>query len=427
MVGRRYLGIMTVALAGQFARIDARRTAAAVTAVLLVLAALIGAYAVNNTAGLRPGPNEYNVAAWEVRNFPGKWIFLAGQLLNGAPSEAEQDQTLRRFFELNARIESLGNENSNAASRGRAVDAGAAVELAALLDERDAIENQVEATLESRLTQVIEDEGLTRDLIIDDAVWPPVDAEFTEAPRALARSPRDRIELLGSTLLEEDLTIAEAEAIEQQVARDQGVSALSFGTGGIGAYPTIIDYPDGYRRALEVIAHEWMHNYLFFRPLGFNYYDDNDLRTMNETVADLVGRELAERALERWPLDPPAGGPATETPPPEREKLAGQLRSLRGEVDALLAAGRIDEAEALMEQRRQELAAQGHFIRKINQAYFAYLNLYAGEAGSAAATNPIGPKVDELRRRTASLGEFVDIIGNITSIAELDEVLSRLP
>jgi hypothetical protein len=94
-------------------------------------------------------------------------------------------------------------------------------------------------------------------------------------------------------------------------------------------------------------------------------------------------------------------------------------------VDTLLAAGKIDEAEALMETRRQELAAQGYYIRKINQAYFAYLNLYAGEAGSPAAVNPIGPKVDELRKRTGSLERFVQVVGNVTSVPELDEALAQ--
>ena len=67
----------------------------------------------------------------------------------------------------------------------------------------------------------------------------------------------------------------------------------------------------------------------------------------------------------------------------------------------MLAEGKIDEAETLMETRRQELAAQGFYLRRLNQAYFAFNNLYAGESGSPAATNPIGPKIDELRKRVS--------------------------
>jgi hypothetical protein len=79
-----------------------------------------------------------------------------------------------------------------------------------------------------------------------------------------------------------------------------------------------------------------------------------------------------------------------------------------------------------MEQRRQELAAKGFRIRKINQAYFAFLNLYAGAAGNPVATNPIGPKVDEVRKKTPSLKAFVDVIGEVTSVQELDAALARL-
>jgi hypothetical protein len=417
---------MAGARTGERGRADVRRIAAGLLATVLVVTSLAAACTVNSVADLRPGPNEYNVAAWEVRNVPGKWLFLAGQLLRGAPSQVEQDDTLRRFFDLSARIDTLDNETSDALSRGAVIDHDLVEELAALRQERDRIENQVEATLEARLSDVIEDQGLTRDLLWE-VVWPPVDAEFTEAPRALARSPRDRIELLGSTLLQEDLTLAGAEAIEEEVARSQDVSALSFGTAGIGAYPTIIDYPTSYERAVEVIAHEWMHNHLFFRPLGFNYYANNDLRTINETVANLVGRELAREVVSRWPLEPPAAEPGPAAVPSEpRLDLRAELVELRGEVDALLAEGRIEDAEALMEQRRQELAESGYFIRKINQAYFAYLNLYAGEAGSPAATNPIGPRVDALRALSPSLRVFVDVVGSVTSVEELDRVLLRL-
>jgi hypothetical protein len=176
---------------------------------------------------------------------------------------------------------------------------------------------------------------------------------------------------------------------------------------------------------VEVAAHEWFHNYLFFSPLGFNYYASNDLRALNETIADLVAREVAREVLERWPLAEAA--PAQPARPRSRPPadVGAELRSLRGEVEAMLAEGRIEEAEALMEQRRRELTTRGVYIRKINQAYFAFTNLYAGQAGSPGATNPIGPKVDELRRLSSSLRDFVRAVQGVTSVRELDQLLER--
>src|SRR5262249_10605925 len=185
--------------------------------------------------------------------------------------------------------------------------------------------------------------------------------------------------------------------------------------------------------SLQTIAHEWTHNYLFFRPLGFNYNKNRDVTAINETVADLVGHELAAAVVARWPLAEeqpaqPAADLSPESPPPPRPNLAPILRKLRGDVDELLKTGQIESAETLMEQTREQLAAQGVRIRKLNQAYFAFLNLYAGEAGSPAATNPIGPKVDQLRQRSASLREFVTIVGGVTSVAGLDRALAaRVP
>jgi hypothetical protein len=95
------------------------------------------------------------------------------------------------------------------------------------------------------------------------------------------------------------------------------------------------------------------------------------------------------------------------------------------QVDALLAEGKVDEAETLMDRKRDDQQARGVYIRKLNQAYFAFNNLYAGEAGSPAATNPIGPKIDELRKKEGSLATFVRVMGGITSVAELDAALAE--
>jgi hypothetical protein len=401
-----------------------RRRLACFSAACVLVASASIAFWLQQTLNLIPGPNEYNVVAWETRNVAGKWLFAIGSLFREGPSPAQQDEYVARFLQLAGEIEALEQERSEAAQRELAPDLAAAARLQSLREERDSIENQVEATIEGRISAVAREEGITRSLLgLTDVVWPPLDFELTESPRSLAVSPRDRIELKSTTILREDLSLNDVEAIED-ARLDDNESALAFPTGGIGAYPTIVDYATSYRGLLEVVAHEWLHNYLVFRPLGFNYYDSFELRSMNETVADLVGRELAARAEEHWPLTAAEEREQRNgRPRSERLDVGAELRRLRGEVDALLAAGQIEEAEALMEQRRRELVEQGAQIRKLNQAYFAFTNLYAGEAGSPAATNPIGPKIDELRRRSASLKEFVDVMGSITSVAELDRAL----
>ena len=86
----------------------------------------------------------------------------------------------------------------------------------------------------------------------------------------------------------------------------------------------------------------------------------------------------------------------------------------------MLAAGQVKEAEALMAAKRDEFEAKGIFIRKLNQAYFAFHGFYAD---TAASIDPIGPKLQTLLERAGSAGEFVRIAAGVTSRAELDAAL----
>ncbi|MGE0685780.1 MAG: hypothetical protein AB7P33_03475 [Dehalococcoidia bacterium] len=396
------------------------RSLALLVSFVLIAGSFAFAAGLVSALDVHPAPDRYNFAAWEARNLPAKWIYEFGEIFRHDRSVDEQNADIIRFFDLTNQINRLEQQ----------VPADDP-QLHALYRERDRLENRVEDTIEDRIGTVLKDLGITRSLpLLGSVVWPPVDFEFTESPRSLATSPRDKIELLGTELLRDNLTLEQVEAIEEQTEREKGVSALAAPTSGIGAYPSIVDHLSSYRSALDVVAHEWTHNYLFFRPLGFNYYASNDLRTMNETTADLVGSEVSAEVLRRWPLPAPPAPDSAAAPAPAPAQqpavdVGAELRALRGEVDALLAAGKVDEAEALMDAKRDDLQARGVYIRKINQAYFAFTNLYAGEAGSPGATNPIGPKVDQLRQKQESLAAFVRVMGSITSVEELDAALAR--
>jgi hypothetical protein len=76
-----------------------------------------------------------------------------------------------------------------------------------------------------------------------------------------------------------------------------------------------------------------------------------------------------------------------------------------------------------MEEVRQELAEGGIFIRRINQAYFAFHGSY-GDAPQSSS--PIGPKVAELRESSDSLRDFLRLVQEVTSEDELDSALASL-
>jgi hypothetical protein len=197
-------------------------------------------------------------------------------------------------------------------------------------------------------------------------------------------------------------------------------------------YPAIIPPGEDYQFIMRDIAHEWMHHYLYFAPLGRRYFDNAKLTTLNETVANMVGRELGDMLLAEYPLSgrqPDFVSPVSYHPPGGASPAAApgidfttEMRGLRRQVEALLAEGNIAQAERLMEDKRQFLAANGYYIRKLNQAYFAFHGSYADSAGSI---DPIGPKLDQLRKDSGSLRDFVTRARALTSEDDLDRQLTE--
>jgi hypothetical protein len=97
------------------------------------------------------------------------------------------------------------------------------------------------------------------------------------------------------------------------------------------------------------------------------------------------------------------------------------MRALRVEVEALLADGRTEEAETLMNEKRDEFEAHGHYIRRLNQAYFAFHGFYADTPGSI---DPLGPKLQTLFEREGSPGAFVRAVRGVTTREDVDEILA---
>lgn len=378
-------------------------------------ACLAGAWAISLAVPI-PDSNEFNVARWELRYLPGKWLYLTGRFFAGGLSREEQDARLGRYLELSARIRRLERTLADGDERGN-------TELRALRRERQALENDAEAVIEGRLTSVLEEAGLESSLpLFPDARWvfPPVDVEFDAPPRSLAVSPRDRIELIERRPLRPGLPLDDVIALEAAAEEDGDRSAFVGSLAGAATYPSIVAPQGDYETLVATIAHEWVHHYLTFKPLGSRYYESLDLRTLNETVADLAGQELAALLIERYPLPAEVEVRLAAFAPPDGVDVEGALRQLRLDVEELLDEGQIEEAEALMEQRRQELARQGVVFRRINQAFFAARAIYADDPASIST---IDEALVALRERSGSVGAFLRAAAGLTSGAELERLL----
>ena len=100
------------------------------------------------------------------------------------------------------------------------------------------------------------------------------------------------------------------------------------------------------------------------------------------------------------------------------------MRETRLRTDELLADGMIEEAERYMEDRRIELQDHRIYIRKINQAYFAFTGSY-GESGSSVS--PVASQLWDLRMRTGSVGRFVKTVAGVSSPEEFNDLIENLP
>jgi hypothetical protein len=291
-----------------------------------------------------------------------------------------------------------------------------------------------EATLQSQITDALAELGLTT----AGQPIPPVLYHTSSTPLALIVSQRSVIQQIANISILPNLTLDEQIQLEDEVAKSLDVSTLVVPIGGVGVYPTMVMETTDLRWMLDTIAHEWTHNYLNLRPLGLNYSTTPELRTMNETTASIAGNEVGTYVLQKhYPellasrsrpnlgliASNEASLPSNGLDDPAPFDFRAEMHETRVTADQMLAEGKIEEAEAYMEQRRQVFWENGYLLRKLNQAYFAFHGAYADVPGGAAGEDPVGPAVRALREQSDSLAGFINTISWMTSFEQLKQAI----
>ena len=335
----------------------------------------------------------------------------------------QMDQVLYTEWEL-SRIytdpEILNPEAFSEELRGR---------LDALYVEQSQLAPFAESVLEGQVSAALAEAGLTT----GGQPLPQPLYHISPLPMALIISPRETIRQDKNIMLLVDFPVDKQDELEKKIFDELDFSALVVPVGGVGIYPTMGMRSTNLPWILDTIAHEWTHNYLTWHPLGWNYDTSPELRTINETVASIVGGEISQMVLERAYPElltaerPPVDLLSLNEPSldfdPEPFDFRAEMHETRLRVDELLAAGKIVEAEFYMEMRRQYIWENGYAIRKLNQAYFAFYGAYADVPGGAAGTDPVGPAVRKLRAQSDSLADFVRTIMWVNSFEELLELI----
>ena len=371
-------------------------------------------------ADLTLAPYRFDLVSWEIANIFDKGYRQLSALLpwNAPPPREERIALTQEFFRLSEERRRLESELI-AAGPTSPPAAGLRRRIAEIRQRQNDLRPIAEQTVESEISAVLASEGLQSPIGI---ILPPMDTVFTPSPALLVTSPRDRIFRLDNTLLRHDLTLDAREFLEQQTQQQRNLSAIVVSTGGIGSYPSVTSPDAGMHYAITTAAHEWLHNWFFFRPLGRNFWSSPEMTALNETAATLGGWEIGDRAytaltgiaVNRQPPTPPA------TPTPAAFDFNNYMRQTRQQAEQLLTANQIPQAEAYMESRRQELIQHGYRIRKINQAYFAF---YGSYATSPASDSPIETQLRNLRNQSQTLAQF---LRTISQFATYNEFLNYL-
>lgn len=333
--------------------------------------------------------HRFSFVKYELTHLPNRWLTNVAGWLNRP--DLDEQETLQRWFEQ-------GNE----ADRKRA-----------------------ELLLEQRLSQAASEMALDTPLPLFGRVrlvWPPVDVDLSERLHVVAVSPRDEVQMVRSVLLTSEVERDDYDRIEAELEADGRWSAWVGRIGGVALYPASVVSSRDYLSTLQIMAHEWTHHYLGFYPLGLAYGRGSDMRTINETVADIVGDELADSAAAITGFEPPAIDEADLRRSQIRATTDPLLRQLRIDVDSLLSDDRIEEAERLMEDVRLRLSDLDRPFRRINQAFLAFRGGYGASPSSAS---PWGPRLIEFRRDHDSLADFLKAVRGIGSPDQADALLPR--
>ena len=375
---------------------------------------------------------EFDYVSWIVDALALKSAYGALNVTQYLSGEQQREQVfqhldmLRRLDEVRDQIASIYADP--AVANKTAASAQLSDEQTELTAQINLQQPLVEAVLQHQISVVAGELGLT----LGGQPIPPLLYHVTPLPMALIVSPRQVIQQTADISVTPDLPLAEITRLEDAVAGGLDVSALVVPIGGVGVYPTMVNRTTDLNWQVEVVAHEWIHNYLTLRPVGVLYFSTPPMRTINETTANIAGGEIGEAVILRFypefapePVDEPAPRPQPQDEALPVFDFRAEMHETRLQTDALLAAGNIEEAEAYMEARRQYFLENGYRIRKLNQAYFAFYGSYADQAEGPAGADPVGGAVRELRSGSVSLADFLDQMAWVTSYEALQRLNQR--
>ncbi len=392
----------------------------------LLVVIIFPATSLNSSINKIVSPYSFSIFSWELQALSYE---LEEFVFGGEEVAADESPVVLEYFSLTQQIEDLKRQIVAVKDSSEPGDlALLEAELDSLQEQKDDLEDKAEKVLERQIKETLAQLDIYNPMdnsLRLEVTFPPVNFALEQPPHLLVVSPKERIERIKDITLRQDITMEEIEDIEAAID-ELGVSSLVVGLGGIATYPAFVTNDAGLRFAINTAIEEWLHQYLFFKPLGFLYAldsigisQDYEIIIINETVASMTSKEIGDTLYQKYYSQYMGGNNQTEAAETDFD-FNKEMRDIRNTVDEYLAQEEIEKAEEFMEQKRLFLASKGYYIRRLNQAFFAFYGTYADRPTSI---DPIGVELRTLRSQAASLSDFINMVAGMTSHNDLINII----
>jgi hypothetical protein len=376
-------------------------------------------------------PYSFDFARWELNTLYNQ---LKHRITGSPEEEVYTSQSVVRYFSYMVQMNSL--KSSMQMLQAGKIQGDIALYEANLKEveaQITALKPITERTIARQIGQILNEQGIYHPFGDNwfKYIFPPVYFKLEDPLYILVISPRDKIERVRDITIKQDIVTADMEQMESALEK-LDMSALVVQIGGLGAtYPSFVVNNADLRFTIDVAVEEWLHQYLSFKPLGFRYVlnllgisHDPAIPTINETVAGIASQELGAMIYDRFYSQYKTENDKKESLPVGSQfDFNAAMRETRQTVDHYLASGQIEEAEKYMQNRRQFLASNGYYIRKLNQAYFAF---YGSYAHSASSVDPVGGQIKLLKEHSLNVKDFLDTTSRIKNQDDLNALINYI-
>ena len=355
---------------------------------------------------------KFNLFRYEIATIGNKFLFSISSLFDFG-KEGLIDNDVVQYKKLTEKIHSIEKQKESITFTDSQTIIQLEKKITDLIKEREFILLRIETQIQKIVRDQIRIEGMDT----KGFVFPPVFINVFTPPLLLVTSPRNEILRQKEILLETNMQDTRKSIIEQQMLEENNLSAVVLEIGGLASYPSMIKPHTNFERLFQLTAHEWLHQYLAFYPLGRSIFNNSEMTEINETLAGIFGKTIAAKICS-------GESELSEVYCENYNQLHSPnttfdydlfMRETRQTVDHLLTQNQILGAEKYMEERRIQLIKEGVFIRKINQAWFAFHGTYAD---SPTSVSPVFSILQKLEKKSANIKEFIDILKNLDNYDE---------